>query len=534
MTGPAYTFKSDTGSTGEETEMNRTRDNAHRRIRGALGAACIAGGTLLASHALAEQVSIQFSQSYPGGGTVTGLLVGEDLDGDGRLYSVAPGLADEVGVTPGGDEVTYASVTIRGVLGEPVTNVFDASVADINDSSNFFWGFAYNLDGGPLGDDLNEGVSFAPLAPSTSYVAGALFASAFTPVVIPDPIGACGNEAEIACSALITLDPVDPFPNFELLFADTSLEPIVTHELLRYTFEQDGFDGGASITGTISGRDLDGDGRIYSASPFVAGELGLPAGDEVVFAQVEIIGVEPEAIRNVQDLIADPIDSLPAFFFFASVNVAGGELGDEPGEGISIAPFSPSTSYIAGEAASPIFSPSIIEPGLSDCGNDAGDPCGALVSLTPNPDVPTGVDLQAVQYSAEPIAQNAAPLVVDGAFSGHWFNQVPSGEGVIVQIATSGQALVYWLTYDEMGDQRWLFSIARREGLRIVGDDVFATEGGMPGATAPVIVGLEPVGSLEIEFSGCNRGTMRAMVDGVPRTMDIGRLTGLNGLECVR
>jgi len=515
--------------------MSSTRENTqHTTLRGAICAALLSGGTLLASNVLAEQVSIQFSQTYPGGGTVTGLLVGEDLNGDGRLYSVAPGLAGELGIEPGGDEVTYASVRIEGVLGETVTNVFDASVADIEDNSNFFWGFAYNLDGGPLGDDADEGVSFAPLAPSTSYVVGQLFGPAFSPSVIPDPIRVCGNDEGFACSAIVTLEPVDPFPNFELLFDDTSAEPVVTTELLRYTFEQSGFDGGAAINGSVSGRDLDGDGRIYSASPAVAGELGLPQGDEVVYAEVRIVGVEPQVIRNVQDLVAEPIDSLAAFFFFASVNVAGSELGDEPGEGISIAPFSPSTSYIVGEAASPIFSPSILDQGLANCGNDGGEPCGALVSLTPNPAMPTGVDLQAVQYSAEPVALDAAPLVVDSSFSGHWFNQVPNGEGVIVQIIDDGRALVYWLTYDESGSQRWLFGIGRREGLKIDVEDVFVTDGGVFGTELPVLVDLDRAGEMEIEFSGCNAGELRSTIDGVPGTMDIGRLTGLNGLECVR
>ncbi|MEN1729596.1 MAG: hypothetical protein AAGJ52_14255, partial [Pseudomonadota bacterium] len=114
-------------------------------------AALLAGALLPATHALAEEVSVQFSQSYPNGGTVTGILVGEDLNGDGQLYSVAPPLADLLGITPGGDEVTYASVRIEGVLGETVTNIFDASVADINDPSNVFWGFSYNLDGGEIG-----------------------------------------------------------------------------------------------------------------------------------------------------------------------------------------------------------------------------------------------------------------------------------------------------------------------------------------------------------------------------------------------
>jgi len=518
-------------STREKLQDTQGRKAA---IRAAVAAASLVGGSLLASNALAEQVSIQFSQTYPGGGTVTGLLVGEDLNGDGQLYSVAPGLAGGLGIEPGGNEVTYASVRIEGVLGETVTNVFDASVADIEDNSNFFWGFAYNLDGGPLGDDADEGVSFAPLAPSTSYVLGPLFGPAFSPSVIPDPIRVCGNDEGFACSALVTLEPVDPFPNFELLFDDTSAEPVITTELLRYTFEQSGFDGGASITGSVSGRDLDGDGRIYSASPAVAGELGLPQGDEVVYAEVSIVGVEPQVIRNVQDLVAEPIDSFAAFFFFASVNVAGSELGDEPGEGISIAPFSPSTSYIAGEAASPIFSPSILDQGLSVCGNDAGEPCGALVSLTPNPENPTGVDLQAVQYSAEPVALDAAPLVVDSQFSGHWFNKLTTGEGVIVQIISDGRALVYWLTYDESGKQRWFYGVGKRNGLTIDIGSLFVTDNGVFDSTMPVLVDLESVGEMRVEFSGCNSGVVTFLINGVPGTMDIGRLTGLNGLECVR
>ena len=525
--------------------MNSTRDKLNCQLkhhhsrqklpaRGMLAATILTGSMLLAGNALAEQVSIQFSQTYPGGGTVTGLLVGEDLDGDGRLYSMNPFIGSELG-QPSGDEVTYASVRIEGVLGEPVSVVFDASVGDgINDQANAFFGFAYNLDGGPLGDDENEGVSFGPLAPSTSYFAGALFEPAVSPSVISDPIRVCGNADGFACSAIITLEPVDPFPNFELLFDATSAAPIVTTELLRYTFEQSGFDGGASITGTVSGRDLDGDGVIYSASPAVAGELGVPFGDEVVFAQVDIIGVEPQVIRNVQDLNADPIDSFAAFFFFASVNVAGSELGDEPGEGISIAPFSPSTSYIVGEAASPIFSPSIIDQGLSECGNDGGEPCGALVSLTPNPAMPTGVDLQAVQFSAEPVALDAAPLVVDSSFSGHWFNKVPSGEGIVTQVIRDGRVIAYWLTYDASGEQIWVGGVGRREGLKMIFDNLVVTAGGMLNAEAPVVIERDFIGQMEIEFFDCNNGIVRSQIDNVPRTMEIGRLTGLSSLECVR
>jgi len=498
-----------------------------------LKATILASSLLLVGNALAEQVSIQFSQTFPGGGTVTGLIVGEDLNGDGRLYSVASPLADFLGIEGGGEEVTYASVRIEGVLGQTVTNVFDASVADINDPSNFFWGFAYNIDGGTIGDDPDEGLAFAPLAPSTSYIVGELFSPAFGNDFFNTPLTTCGLVDDNICAGIATLDPVDPFPNFELLFSTTSAAPIVTHELLRYTFEQDGFDGGASIRGTISGRDLDGDGRIYSASPPVSGALGVPTGDEVVFAQVEILGVEPQPIRNVQDLITDPIDSFAAFFFLASVNVAGDQLGDEPGEGLSIAPFSPSTSVVIGDAASPIFFPSFDDEELTTCGDDALG-CSALVSLVPDAEAETGARLVGLQRSHAPVALTPAPLVINGTFSGHWFNKVPSGEGIVTQVIRDGRVIAYWLTYDASGQQIWVGGVGRREGLKMIFDNLVVTNGGMFNADAPVVIDREFVGRMEIEFFDCDNGIVRSQIDNMPRTMEIGRLTGLSSLECVR
>jgi len=512
--------------------MSSTRENTQKiTLRRTLGAATLAGTMFLSTGALAETVSIQFSQTFPDGGTVTGLIVGEDLNGDGRLYSVAPPLADFLGIEGGGEEVTYASVRIEGVLGQTVTNVFDASVAAIDDPSNFFWGFAYNIDGGTIGDDPDEGLAFAPLAPSTSYVVGELFSPAFGNDFFNTPLTTCRLGDDTVCAGIATLDPVDPFPNFELLFAATSASPVVTYELLRYTFEQDGFDGGASVTGTVSGRDLDGDGRLYSVGQAYIDFLGYPAGDEIAYASVTIRGMGPEAIVNKVDLVSSDVLDLPNFFFGAAVNVAGNQLGDEEGEGISIAPFSPSTSYIVGE----LFAPGNLgtQP-IANCGNNEGLPCGALTTQTPNPESPTGVDLQAEQNSADPVTLAASPFLVDSAFSGHWINQVPSGDGLVMHIIHDGRVLFYWMTYDEDGGQRWFLGEGRREGLRVIVHDVYETDNGVFAPTSPVDVDLEQVGDMEIEFFECNAGQIRATIDGVPVTMDIGRLTGLNDLECVR
>jgi hypothetical protein len=263
--------------------------------------------------------------------------------------------------------------------------------------------------------------------------------------------------------------------------------------------------------------------------------LGYPAGDEIAYASVTIRGMAPEAIVNTVDLVTGDITDMANFFFGAAVNVAGGQLADEPGEGISIAPFSPSTSYVAGEYFAP-FTVDIATRSIGDCGNDEGLACATLLTLEPDSESPTGVVFppKAEQYSSEPIAQNAAPFIVDGGFSGHWLNKTPEGEGVIVQVLADGRVLVYWLTYDAACDQRWIFGIGRREGLRVIFDELNITANGVFDPTAAVEVDLEVVGDGVLEFSTCDDAQLSYTVDGESGTLEIGRLTGLNSLECVR
>jgi hypothetical protein len=497
-------------------------------------ATLLATGLTVSMPAAAEQVSIQFSQTFPGGGSVTGLLVGEDLDGDGRLYAVAPLLADFIQQPAASGEVSYASVRIEDVLGQTVRVVFDASLADLDDPALGFFGFAYNLDGGPIGDEENEGISLAPLAPSTSYTAGALFGAIITGSIISEPVGVCGNADGTPCSTIFTLDPVDPFPNFDLLFAATSQAPIPTYELLRYTFEQSGFDGGASVTGTISGRDIDGDGRIYATGQYMRDALGLAGGDEVAYVTTTIVGVDPTPIVNTVDLTAGDVLDVENFFFGADISVAGDQLGDEGTEALSVAPFSPSTSYVVGEAFSEAFAPVVVEQGLLNCGNEAEAPCGLLLSLTPNPDVSTGVDVKAAQYSAEPVAQTADPFIVDSSFGGYWFNVIPSREGLVIQEIRDGRYLTSWMTYDADGAQRWILAIGEREGLQIVADEVFVTENGVFASLEEIEPDVIDVGEVTIVFSDCDNGEVRYTIDGESGVMEIGRMTGLGSDECTR
>jgi hypothetical protein len=173
-----------------------------------------------------ETVTYEFTQAgFEGGGTIRGIIRGVDLDGDGRLYSLPSGIADFLGVPPG-NEVDYVEVTFDGFNRvKPYTVVYDKSVADIEDPGNAFMGFAYNLNGGDIGDEPDEGISLARFAPSTSYTMGEFFAPYINPFPFDDVLlTPCGTGG--TCAAIIEYNQ-----NVEVIYSDFSAGAVDTTPL---------------------------------------------------------------------------------------------------------------------------------------------------------------------------------------------------------------------------------------------------------------------------------------------------------------
>jgi hypothetical protein len=174
-----------------------------------------------------ETVTYEFTQGgFPGGGVITGIIRGKDLNGDGRLYSLPEDIA-AFGGLPAGNEVDYVEITFTGFnRARPYTQVYDKSVADIDDPSNFFMGFAYNLNGGEIGDEPDEGISFAPFAPSTVYTMGEFFSFYINPFPFDDVfLTPCGTGG--TCATVFEYDA-----DLEVIYADFSGANIET-ELLE-------------------------------------------------------------------------------------------------------------------------------------------------------------------------------------------------------------------------------------------------------------------------------------------------------------
>jgi len=62
--------------------------------------------------------------------------------------------------------------------------------------------FSYNIDGGTIGDDPDEGISLSIFSPSTNYLMGSAFAFIFANEV-SEPIGTCGVDPVCATVAAL-------------------------------------------------------------------------------------------------------------------------------------------------------------------------------------------------------------------------------------------------------------------------------------------------------------------------------------------
>ncbi len=497
----------------------------HRPLTAALMVTAL---SLASAPVLAQKVSFQFSQVFPDGGQVDGFVIGEDLDGDGRLYSMASVIGDLLG-QPTGDEVDYMIVRFRNFQGQSFTNVYDRSVAGIDDPSNAFMGLSYNLDGGALGDDPNEGISLSPLAPSTSYIMGPMFTPASA--VGRDAYGPYGNADGLPCADVLTLNPVEPFPDFELLYSAGSGAAVYTTSDLRFEFRQV-FDGGGQISGVLSGRDLDGDGRLSLVTPFVTNFYPLEVRDEISFIEYTATDFDGRSFVQGVDRSRNALGDFAIAFTVIDYDLTGRYLGDDADEIILQGPLAPSTTWQVGSVI-PI---SDGLPGVVGgvCGNAEGLPCAYVASLSPSTTLPPpAIDVSYSDLSNQLVEMVPAPLVAGAEFTGSWYDPTHDGEGFAIEALKDGRSLIYWYTYTDDGQQRWFYGEARRVGLSLIVDELLVTDGGLFGpAFNPANVARTPAGTLRIDFDGCNSGTASFVVDEVAGSQALQRLSRSAGLTC--
>jgi hypothetical protein len=168
-------------------------------------------------------IRVQFTQrGFEKGAKVRVRMWGRDDNGDGILYSMSGFLAM---ILPGpmtmgpGNEFIRVEAEFINFFGIPrFKQVWDERETPIlqepGPGTTMFFGFSYNLDGGMIGDDPNEGVSFSPLAPSVTYTMGELFQTILGPGFTE--LFSCGQEGSV-CAAVTQLNAIPEPPGFELV-----------------------------------------------------------------------------------------------------------------------------------------------------------------------------------------------------------------------------------------------------------------------------------------------------------------------------
>jgi hypothetical protein len=124
----------------------------------------------------------------------------------------------------------------------------------------------------------------------------------------------------------------------------------------------------------------------------------------------------------------------------------------------------------------------------------------------------------------------AAPITA--AMTGAWYNPNLVGQGLQVQVIGSAQKelLVYWFTFDEAGNAKWLIAnapvsgeVARLTALEVTGPR-FSVNG--------TPMSSQSFGTMELEFSDCNSATLRYTTRLGSGSMPLTRLTSNYGQSC--
>lgn len=128
---------------------------------------------------------------------------------------------------------------------------------------------------------------------------------------------------------------------------------------------------------------------------------------------------------------------------------------------------------------------------------------------------------------------SAGTIQVQTGHSALWHNPQRSGEGWMLEILDQEQANVYWYTYDDFGNQRWLTGQGFIEGDSILFPDMLVTSGGRFGPDFdPEAVVREVVGELRLTFDDCTTGQAEYQMFGQAGSIAIERLSATMAIDC--
>ena len=126
-------------------------------------------------------------------------------------------------------------------------------------------------------------------------------------------------------------------------------------------------------------------------------------------------------------------------------------------------------------------------------------------------------------------------FVVSAGQSGSWYDPARAGEGFLLQVVSKTEAVVFWFTYDNQGNQFWMTGVGTITGAKIEFPELISPRGGKFGPDFdPADVSYPPWGSLKFDFSDCDEASVSYVgpEEFGKGKLDVVRLTRLWGLGC--
>ncbi len=128
-----------------------------------------------------------------------------------------------------------------------------------------------------------------------------------------------------------------------------------------------------------------------------------------------------------------------------------------------------------------------------------------------------------------------SPISEVARLSGSWYDPSHDGEGFNVEVLANGGVVVYWFSYDPLGQRRWFFGVGEVIAGKLVFANMLTSSGGIFGpGFDPATVNLTHWGSLELDLT-CHSGTASYNSSEVgfgSGVLHLVRLTGPDGLGC--
>ena len=125
------------------------------------------------------------------------------------------------------------------------------------------------------------------------------------------------------------------------------------------------------------------------------------------------------------------------------------------------------------------------------------------------------------------------PFLLEPGITSSWYDPAHDGEGFLLEMLADNAAVLYWFTYNDIGEQDWYVAVGEVRANRIVFPELLRISGGEFGpGFDPSKTTEEVVGSASFIWSDCDHGDMSYQIGAQRGRMQLTRLANLMGIDC--